>query len=198
MIVYLVTNKINGKMYVGQTSDLLSKRWADHGLPSNKRNLYFGNSIRKYGRDSFSVETLHVCATKDEMDFCETFYISLLNTKSPNGYNLTDGGEGTPGHTVSDEGRLRMHLSHLGKKQTEQTKRRKSEALRKAHKERRWGFSAKGFVPWNKDRKDTFKHTDAARAAISEAMRGNTHSKGKPWSPARRAAQLKRQSTKAV
>jgi len=137
MIVYLVTNKINGKQYVGQTIGAAEKRWSKHGKLYSKRNSYFTNAILKYGRNKFSVEVLHECSTKEEMDFVETFYISLLNTVRPKGYNLTTGGEGTPGHTVSKVGILRMIKSHLGKKRTEESKKKQSESLKKAYAERR-------------------------------------------------------------
>jgi group I intron endonuclease len=162
MIVYLVTNNKNGMQYVGQTSCTLKRRWANH-CPTTDHNPYFTNAIRKYGREEFSVIVIQVCESKEEMDFVETFYISLLNTKRPNGYNLTDGGEGCPGHTVSAEGRLRMRNSHLGKKQSEETKKRKAESLCKAYAEgRRTGF-AKNSEPWNKSLTGTFRHTEEAK-----------------------------------
>jgi group I intron endonuclease len=170
------------------------KRWRNHGIPSN-RNTPFNNAIQKYGRDNFSVEVLHVCTSKEEMDFVEMFYIALLNTKSPQGYNLTDGGEGCPGHTVSVEGRLRMISSHLGKKQTEETKKRRAASLRKAYAEgRRTGF-VKGSDPWNKGLTGTFKHTEEAKRRIGVAAKVARIPKGTPWSPARRAAQKLRSSS---
>ena len=55
---------------------------------------YFAHAIKAYGPENFKVETLHVCESKAEMDFTEIFYIELLKTRSPTGYNLTAGGEG--------------------------------------------------------------------------------------------------------
>lgn len=198
-IVYVVTNLLDDMQYVGQTIKSLKERWLDHGLPSNKRNLYFGNAIRRYGRGVFAVECVHECQSKEEMDFVETFYISLLNTVRPNGYNLTTGGEGTPGHSVSKEGILKMRLSHLGKKQSEETKKKRSEALRAAHQAKQWGFPKgktlssaypKGYVPWNKGLTGTLKHTEEAKLRIGLHTKMNPRvPKGTPWSPARRAAQ---------
>lgn len=119
MFVYLITNTVNGKRYVGQHSgnDLQKywKRniiWALHNQ-GQKRCLYA--AIRKYGSESFEIKPLVIVGTKQDMDYYETSLIAGLNTKSPNGYNLTDGGEGTPGHSVSEEGRRKMSLKSKGR-----------------------------------------------------------------------------------
>lgn len=113
MVVYLVTNKINGKQYVGQTTKKLNLRWNEH--TSNQSQSVLHKAIRKYGKDAFLVETLHCCDTKEEMDFVEIFYISFLNTKAPNGYNLTDGGEGRSGYSLSEDAKKRISEKNSGK-----------------------------------------------------------------------------------
>src|ERR1700675_4568575 len=85
------------------------------------------------GRENFLVETLHECISCEEMDFVEMFYVSLLNSKRPNGYNLTDGGSAPHGHIVSTAGRLRMRLSHLGKVQSKEQVEKRAASLRAAH-----------------------------------------------------------------
>jgi len=115
MIVYLVTNNVNGKQYVGQTIKTLNTRWQQHQLETSHVSC-LRNAIKKYGTEAFSVEVLHVCETREEMSFVEMFYISLLNTKSPCGYNLTDGGEGNLGHIASEETRAKLSKAKLGKK----------------------------------------------------------------------------------
>jgi group I intron endonuclease len=149
MVVYLITNKINGKKYVGQTVKPLHNRWIQHGKSSNRRNTYFTNAIQKYGRESFKIETLRICHSKPEMDRIEKFYIAKLGTLRPGGYNLTTGGEGTPGHTVSKAGRLRMRKAQLGKKHSEETKAKRSASLKLAYKEGRHKSVFKGKKSWN-------------------------------------------------
>jgi group I intron endonuclease len=118
MIVYLATNTINGKQYVGQTSHTLEQRWKEHIKWSRYCSDRLGvvhKAIIKYGAQSFSLEVLHTCETKEEMDFVEMFYISLLNAKVPNGYNLTEGGEGGLGYHHTDGAKKAMSISKTGK-----------------------------------------------------------------------------------
>lgn len=98
MVIYLVTNKINGKKYVGQTIRPLSERWKDHCRAKDKN--YFHNAIRKYGADNFTREVIDTAETVEELDEKEIYWIAKLNTLFPNGYNLKEGGN------VSMRGRL--------------------------------------------------------------------------------------------
>ena len=112
MIVYLVTNKTNGKQYVGQTVKKLNLRWNEH--TSSKSNGALQRAIRKHKKVNFSLLILHECDTKEEMDFVESFYISFLNTRAHNGYNLTDGGEGRSGYHLSEEAKKRISEKNSG------------------------------------------------------------------------------------
>jgi group I intron endonuclease len=98
--VYLATNRINGKCYVGQTINFDKRKKAHKDTAYNGKGWLFHNAIRKYGFDAFNWELLYcremLCPEKDKasMDRCEKYYIKTLNTMAPNGYNLTAGGEG--------------------------------------------------------------------------------------------------------
>ena len=99
MIVYLATNLINGKKYVGYTTKGLDHRIKGHIRKSkNKRDKHyfylFQSALRKYGANNFKWDTLHYCETIDEVTKMEIHFIKELNTISPNGYNLTEGGNG--------------------------------------------------------------------------------------------------------
>jgi len=94
MLVYLITNIHNGKQYVGQTSKTLNSRWGDHVYSARTRNhTLLGQAINKYGKEKFHRSILHACDSKEECNFVEIFYIALLETKVPFGYNKSDGGE---------------------------------------------------------------------------------------------------------
>jgi group I intron endonuclease len=92
MFVYLITNTINGKRYVGQTTHSLEKRWREHKSRDGCHALY--NAIKKYGSDNFIIESICEPPTVELAHEMERYYIQRYCSKSPNGYNLTDGGEG--------------------------------------------------------------------------------------------------------
>lgn len=89
-IIYKVTNKVNGKSYIGQTRYTLEFRWRQH--QHKKDNTYFHNAIRKYGVENFNIEILEECNYED-LNSKEIFYIAKFDTFK-NGYNLTIGGDG--------------------------------------------------------------------------------------------------------
>lgn len=95
MIIYKITNNINGKMYIGLTSVSLRERWTNH--KSNCRNpakytsaLY--SAMRKYGVDNFSIEQIDSAGTLESLNLLEIHYIAKFDTISPKGYNLDNGG----------------------------------------------------------------------------------------------------------
>jgi group I intron endonuclease len=99
MIVYKATNKINSKVYVGYTLKTLEQRKLNHFIKSksksNKHYFYlFKEAIRKYGLESFDWEVLCKCDSMEECCEKEKQFIKELNTISPYGYNLTEGGNG--------------------------------------------------------------------------------------------------------
>lgn len=97
LIIYKATNKINNKIYIGLTTKSLNKRIKGH-LSKEQFGLKIPicNAIRKYGKENFDWGVVATCDTKDKLYFLERFYIKFFNSKSPNGYNLTDGGEDNP------------------------------------------------------------------------------------------------------
>jgi hypothetical protein len=105
--IYKITNAITNKHYIGQTrSHRLNRgkyrpfgyvgRFNDHisETYSNKKNTckYLNSSIAKHGKEQFTCELLIRCGL-DELDNYERRYITEYNSKYPNGYNLTDGGQ---------------------------------------------------------------------------------------------------------
>ena len=88
--IYKITNKVNGKSYIGQTRYTVEFRWRQH--QHKKDNCYFHNAIHKYGVENFTVETIEECNVED-LNSREIFYIAKYDTFN-NGYNLTIGGDG--------------------------------------------------------------------------------------------------------
>ena len=111
--IYVHTNVLNGKSYVGQTTVGVSKRWALHQrcARSPKTPAYNGliaRAIRKYGANAFEHQILSKARSQSELDNLEKIWIILLQTKTPSGYNLADGGYAAAGHVVSPEVRARL------------------------------------------------------------------------------------------
>lgn len=92
--IYLITNNINNKKYIGQTINSVNTRWIQHKSEAKylKPNVYFTRAIRKYGPDNFTVETLEEC-DNSLLDTREQYYIKLYNSNNKEfGYNSTIGG----------------------------------------------------------------------------------------------------------
>lgn len=132
MIVYLITNNVNGKQYIGQTTRPIEERWKSHLFDANThRPWLISKAIRKYGPDKFLIEPLAEVNTKTELDFCEVLFIQLMGTLAPRGYNVSHGGDGRAvchspetckkisaskkGWNPSAETRHKMALAKIGK-----------------------------------------------------------------------------------
>ncbi len=97
MIIYKVTNKTTGKAYIGQTLRGLNRRKAEHlrtaqRLTEQKYPTPLHVAISAEGSGNFTWEVLETCGSKDHMNTREKFYIQLLKTLLPDGYNQTTGG----------------------------------------------------------------------------------------------------------
>jgi group I intron endonuclease len=87
MVIYKITNLINGKIYIGQDR-------------YNNKN-YFGSGLKikrameRYGKDNFTKEIIDYCNSIEDMNTKEIFWISELNSVNPSiGYNIASGGQG--------------------------------------------------------------------------------------------------------
>lgn len=93
--IYVITNDINNKQYVGKTNSSIIKRFKEHIRDSKikrceKRPLY--NAINKYGAEHFHIEQLEECSAEESAQR-EEYWIAKLNTYGHNGYNATRGGD---------------------------------------------------------------------------------------------------------
>ena len=85
--IYLHKNKINGKCYVGQTSQSLSARWGREGYHYKEQSLFY-RAILKYGWDNFEHLVLEENIPMEKADERECYWGIKYNSLSPNGYNL--------------------------------------------------------------------------------------------------------------
>lgn len=94
--IYKITNKINGKIYIGQTHKSVESRFEDHiKNAETEKQYYLSKAIRKYNKENFIIETIDYALTKNEIDEKEKYWINELKTNNRlYGYNMTIGGEG--------------------------------------------------------------------------------------------------------
>lgn len=99
-------------MYVGITSRTPENRWGKNGCNYSTSPKFYA-AINKYGWNNFEHEILETGLSKEEACLREQYYIQKFNSLSPNGYNLTSGGEMTE---MSDEARKKLSKSMMGNK----------------------------------------------------------------------------------
>lgn len=116
-VIYLVTNKINGKVYVGQTENF-KQRFSMHNsnAKTGNDNSYFHRSINKYGKDNFQWNIIGEYPEQD-LDIQEIYWIKYYQAykysteyDGSKGYNLNIGGGSSRGMKHSEESKLRMSI----------------------------------------------------------------------------------------
>lgn len=149
MIIYKITNRVNGKVYIGQTTQPLVKRWMVHCCKGSACP-YIHRAIQKYGKENFTVEQIDVACDRDELDKKEQYWIDFYDSMNPEkGYNLTSGGDhpkmseetrkkiseakkGEKNHIYgkhhSIETRKKMSAAHKGKRKSEEMRKKISGA----------------------------------------------------------------------
>ena len=108
----MIRNKINNKIYIGQSSDIYN-RWVKHKnfLNNNKHhNRHLQAAWNKYGEDSFEFSIVELC-TYDKLDTLEEYWIKHYSSYK-NGYNLDFGGNGIRGYKHTKEELEKMRKSH--------------------------------------------------------------------------------------
>jgi group I intron endonuclease len=130
--IYKFTNEVNGKVYIGYTSQSpqqrLSCHKSNHNNPKrNSYNYYLYNAMRKHGFENFKFEVLYQSKDgKHTLNVMESYFIcvyrSFIGYEDSNGYNLTLGGQGTLGRQHSEE--TKNLISMIVKKDLESGKRK--------------------------------------------------------------------------
>jgi len=90
MVIYKITNKINGKIYIGQTIAKLQHRWAVH--KASKRKSPLTSAFKSYGVENFIIEPIASCLDVSFLDELEIKLIEAHDCLYPKGYNLLKGG----------------------------------------------------------------------------------------------------------
>ena len=155
MVVYKITNKLNGKIYIGQTIMSLEKRWHYHILSANKHyaKSEFYADIRTLGIDNFTVEVLDTAETQADLNYLEAYYIVGYDSVR-RGYNKAYGSLGGQ-NSMFD---ANIKLKHDEVCRSVDNRLKISESMKKYRKEH----------PFTKDHKEK----------LSAKAVGNTNGKG--------------------
>lgn len=158
--IYLITNTVTGKKYVGQTlcKDIES-RWKQHrNVDKSCIGRYLLNAYKKHGIDKFKFQIICICFDEDT-NIYEEQYIQKYNCIVPNGYNLKAGGKNSKHHpeTIKKmseslkgrilgtktestfqklrESKLGERNPNFGKKMTDEQKKKISDFMKKRHRD---------------------------------------------------------------
>lgn len=171
--LYKITNKINGKCYIGQTTDF-KKRIHTHIYTKSSSLIH--KAILKYGKDNFIYEVLFRRHTTF-IDVSETVAIKYYNSLVPNGYNLESGGCINKKHCQNTK--LKMSISKKGKKILKLSLVRKGKPHPHkgvpctAETKLKMSIALSGRIPWNKGK----PMADAQKIKCSLAQKGKKLSK---------------------
>lgn len=131
--IYVATNIITGKQYVGQTKGSVQRRWNGHLAQvrgGTRACRVFHMAIKKYGASAFRLAAIElpIGLPQVDIDAIETETIRKLNTLAPRGYNLRCGGKGALAHP---ETRARQSAALKGRVFTDGWRQKLSEAARR-------------------------------------------------------------------
>ena len=109
--IYVITNIVNAKQYVGITKNF-HRRIAQHKRMQGDSSALYA-AIKKYGAENFVFTHIADAFDKECACIIEQSLIKEKNTFTPNGYNMTSGGDG--GFVMSEESRKKMSEAKKGK-----------------------------------------------------------------------------------
>ena len=122
VFIYRIYFPESDKCYIGQTNNL-KKRMIDH-IKCDKSLI--SRALFKY--DVWKISVLHTCKSRDEANRVEIEEIRNFDSVTPNGYNITRGGNGCSGFEHSEESKAKMSMTHIGAGHTVETRNRISES----------------------------------------------------------------------
>ena len=204
MLIYLVTNKINGCVYVGQTTLSLEERKRYHereSLCKSRKTVKFHNALLKYGFDNFEWMILQKCNSQDELDYYEQLYISQYNScDRVKGYNLKIGGR--TGGLMTEEAKNNLGKSTKRKWLDPECAAKMREGLRKGTETMK-RKAATNFIEhicpvcgiiFRTKKHDS--HTYCSLKCANIALKGSMKAKSEKASEVTHAAFIKRQKEK--
>lgn len=122
----MLKNKKNGKIYIGQTTRSIEKRFKEHQQKIS-RCVAIYNAIQKHGWGAFEKDWYE--CPDDDLDFDEDLLMREMGTLVPDGYNLREGGGSRGKH--SEESIQKMREAQQGEKHPMYGKKHSEETIRK-------------------------------------------------------------------
>ncbi len=176
--IYSATNKVNHKVYIGQTIKALRIRKAQHKFHGTEGDSYFHSAIQKNGIEVFQWNTLCTVTAetkllvKEHLDTAEQMFIQQFQSMDrTKGYNLTRGGGGVVGFKPTQESLQRMRDAHIGVKNPNYPKNRKTRPPMSEDTRAKMSQSKRGA----KHHMFGKHHSEEARKKISKAGQGRYH-----------------------
>jgi group I intron endonuclease len=163
MIIYKITNNINGKVYIGQTiGTSLNRRFTQH----SRRKYCIGAAIRKYGKENFTIEEIDGANSLAELNYLEQHYIYIYNSLAPNGYNLMPGGRNS---THTEETKKKMSESAKKKIFTKEHRENIGKKNRGNTNNKGRKFSVEARENMRRERLTRGSHSEATKQKMKEA-----------------------------
>lgn len=127
--IYRIDNLENGKFYIGQTIQTIKKRWNEHIADTRNKSdsMVIHKAMRKYGLSMFTIEPIHTIEAETKTELKERLNeleIQVIAELKPD-YNTAKGGLGHTGVSIR---RFGAENHFYGKKHTEETRQKISEA----------------------------------------------------------------------
>ena len=105
-IIYIITNSINDKVYIGQTLIDINTRFRQHKEKVKQgRDSKIYSAMRELGVENFNIKELENNIPENELDSKERYYIEKYDSIN-NGYNTTVGGDGRSKSSSLDEAKI--------------------------------------------------------------------------------------------
>lgn len=164
--VYLITNLVNDKKYVGITHNTIEQRFQEHLAKARCKNSIWKlhRAIKKYGKDNFKLELLEDNISKEFIGERETYYITFYDSINK-GYNMTEGGAGISGYKftkqqgldrakkiITPERNAKISKALKGRPLDNQHKKKLSESMKEFHKTHDNSFKGKRHTQETKDK----------------------------------------------
>ena len=168
-IIYIATHIDSQRQYVGLTSSPLRTRWSAHNwVAQNNAKTHFHRSLKKYGKEAFSIEQIATCLSLSDAFAVER---AVIQDRKPH-FNQTNGGEFTVGRRASPESIEKIRQANLGKKRTDEQKMAASQSKLKQFAE---------FPELREKAVASIKFATSKVDRVKQKLAASLHSKNRIW-----------------